>query len=226
VAATFLGGSRSKLGKTMSIHLFGLTGGIGSGKSTVAARFRERGLPVIDADELAREVVAKGSPGLGEIVAFLGPEVLDAEGGLDRKRVAAIVFNDADARRRLNAITHPRVAALAVERSQAFEATGEPLACYEVPLLVEAGLAAILRPLVVVTADVGTQLARAMARDSASEAEISARIAAQMPLEKKAELADFVIENSGSIEATRSRADEVLDAICEQRGIDPSRYPR
>jgi dephospho-CoA kinase len=210
----------------MSIHLFGLTGGIGSGKSTVAARFRERGLPVIDADELAREVVAKGTPGLSEIVAFLGPEVLDAEGGLDRKRVAAIVFNDADARRRLNAITHPRVAALAVERSHALEAKGEPLACYEVPLLVEAGLAAILRPLVVVTADVATQLARAMARDVASEAEISARIGAQMPLEKKAELADFVIDNSGSIEATRSRADEVLDAICEQRGIDPSRYRR
>jgi dephospho-CoA kinase len=210
----------------MSIHLFGLTGGIGSGKSTVAARFRERGLPVIDADELAREVVAKGTPGLTEIIAFLGPEVLDAEGGLDRKRVAAIVFNDADARRRLNAITHPRVAALAVERSQALEAKGEPLACYEVPLLVEAGLATILRPLVVVTADVGTQLARAMVRDVASEAEISARIAAQMPLEKKAELADFVIDNSGSIEATRARADEVLDAISEQRGIDPSRYPR
>jgi len=210
----------------MSIHLFGLTGGIGSGKSTVAARFRERGLPVIDADELAREVVAKGTPGLAEIVAFLGPEVLDPEGALDRKRVAAIVFKDEASRRRLNAITHPRVAALAIERSQALDARGEPLACYEVPLLIESGLAGALRPLVVVSADVATQRDRAMARDLATEAEISARIAAQMPLSDKAKLADFVIDNSGSIEATRARADEVLDAICSERGIDPSRYPR
>jgi dephospho-CoA kinase len=210
----------------MSIHLFGLTGGIGSGKSTVAARFRERGLPVIDADELARAVVAKETSGLAEIVGFLGPEVLDAEGGLDRKRVAAIVFNDEAARRRLNAITHPRVAALAIEKSQELDATGEPLACYEVPLLIESGLAGALRPLVVVTADVGTQLGRAMARDQATEAEVSARIAAQMPLARKAEMADFVIDNSGSIETTRARADEVLDAICAQRGIDPARYPR
>ena len=210
----------------MSIHLFGLTGGIGSGKSTVAARFRERGLPVIDADELAREVVRKGSPGLAEIVDFLGPDVLDTDGSLDRKRVAAVVFNDDSARRRLNAITHPRVAALAIERSQALDAQGEPLACYEVPLLVESGLAGALRPLVVVSADVTTQLGRAMARDQATEAEISARIAAQMPLAKKADMADFVIDNSGSIEATRARADEVLDAICEQHGLDPARYPR
>jgi dephospho-CoA kinase len=210
----------------MSIHLFGLTGGIGSGKSTVAARFRERGLPVIDADELARAVVAKGTSGLAEIVGFLGPEVLDAEGALDRKRVAAIVFNDDAARRRLNAITHPRVAALAIEKSQELDAKGEPLACYEVPLLIESGLAGALRPLVVVSTDVDTQLARAMARDQATQAEVSARIAAQMPLAKKAEMADFVIDNSGSIESTRVRADEVLDAICGQRGIDPARYPR
>jgi len=210
----------------MTIHLFGLTGGIGSGKSTVAGRFRERGLPVIDADELARAVVAKGTKGLSEIVDLLGAEVLDHDGGLDRKRVAAVVFNDEAARRRLNAITHPRVAALAIERSQALDALGEPLACYEVPLLVESGLAGVLRPLVVVTADVATQLARAMARDGATEAEILARIAAQMPLSDKTKVADFVIDNSGSIEATRSRADEVLDAICHQRGVDPSRYPR
>jgi dephospho-CoA kinase len=210
----------------MSIHLFGLTGGIGSGKSTVAARFRERGLPVIDADELARAVVAKGTPGLAEIAGFLGSDVLDAEGGLDRKRVAAIVFNDEAARRRLNAITHPRVAALAIEKSQELDARGEPLACYEVPLLIESGLAGALRPLVVVTTDVGTQLGRAMARDQATEAEVSARIAAQMPLARKAEMADFVIDNSGSIETTRAHADEVLDAICGQRGIDPARYRR
>jgi dephospho-CoA kinase len=92
--------------------------------------------------------------------------------------------------------------------------------------LIESGLAGALRPLVVVTATVETQLARAMARDQATEAEISARIAAQMPLAKKAEMADFVIDNSGSIGSTRARADDVLDAICRARGIDPARYPR
>jgi dephospho-CoA kinase len=210
----------------MAIHLFGLTGGIGSGKSTVAARFRERGLPVIDADELARAVVAPGTPGRAEIVAALGPGVLDAAGELDRKRVAGIVFNDENARRRLNAITHPRVAALALERTQELESRGEPLACYEVPLLVESGLAGVLKPLVVVTADVATQLERAMARDLATEAEIRARIDAQMPVADKARLADFVVDNSGPIESTRSQADEVLDAICRERGVDPARYPR
>ncbi len=210
----------------MTIHLFGLTGGIGSGKSTVAARFRARGLPVIDADEMARAVVAPGTPGLHAIVEQFGPEVLDAAGGLDRKRVAALVFSDTDARRRLNAITHPAVAALAAERTQELDARGEPLACYEVPLLVESGLADVLRPLVVVSVDSATQLARAMARDAATEAEISARIAAQLPLAEKARRADFVIDNSGPLAETLAQADSVLDAICRQRGIDPSRYPR
>jgi dephospho-CoA kinase len=210
----------------MTIHLFGLTGGIGSGKSTVAARFRARGLPVIDADELARAVVAPGSPGFSAIVEQFGAEMLDAAGGLDRKRVAALVFTDAGARRRLNAITHPAVAALAAERTQALEARGEPLACYEVPLLVESGLAEVLRPLIVVSTDSATQLARAMSRDGATKAEIGARIAAQLPLAEKARLADFVIENSGDLAKTLAQADDVLDAICRQRGVDPARYPR
>ena len=210
----------------MTIHLFGLTGGIGSGKSTVAARFRARGLPVIDADELARAVVAPGTPGLQALVEQFGAEVLDAAGGLDRKRVAALVFSDADARRRLNAITHPAVAALAAARTQELDARGEPLACYEVPLLVESGLADVLRPLVVVSTDSATQLARAMARDAATEAEISARIAAQLPLAEKARRADFVIHNSGTLAETLAQADSVLEAICRQRGVDPARYPR
>src|SRR5512141_1746472 len=119
----------------VTIRVFGLTGGIGSGKSTVATRFRERGLPVIDADQLAREVVAKGTPGLAEIVARFGSSVLDAQGELDRKQLAEVVFRDEDARRALNAITHPRVRDLALARVQALDAAGEPLACYEVPLL-------------------------------------------------------------------------------------------
>jgi dephospho-CoA kinase len=209
----------------VSIRVFGLTGGIGSGKSTVAARFRERGLPVIDADELAREAVLKGSPGLGEIVAEFGAEVLDTNGELDRKKLADVVFADEAARKQLEQITHPRVRALSLERVQALAAEGQPLACYEVPLLIETGLADVLRPLVVVSVDEATQVARTVGRDAASEAQVRARIAAQLPLAKKAEMADHVIDNSGPLAATRARADEVLDAICASLGVDPARYP-
>jgi dephospho-CoA kinase len=210
----------------VAIHVFGLTGGIGSGKSTVAKRFRERGLGVIDADELAREVVAPGTPGLGEIVEEFGKEVLDASGALDRPKLAELVFGDEAKRRRLNAITHPRVRELSQERVAALDAKGEPLACYEVPLLVESGLADILRPLVVVSVDEATQIARTTMRDGSTEEHAQKRVRSQMPLADKAKLADYVIDNSGSIEATRARSDDVLDAICASVGVDPMCYPR
>jgi dephospho-CoA kinase len=209
----------------VALHLFGLTGGIGSGKSTVARRFRERGLPVIDADVLAREVVAKGSQGLADIVARFG-DVLDEQGELDRKRLAARVFQDDDARRALNAITHPRVAALSADRASALEARGEPLACYEVPLLFETRLDAVLRPVVVVTAPANAQVARAAARDGASPEEVLARVRAQLPLDEKVRRADYVVDNGGTLDATLASADDVLDAICRSLGLDPSRYPR
>lgn len=210
----------------MAIHVFGLTGGIGSGKSTVAKRFRERGLGVIDADELAREVVEPGTPGLAEIAEAFGAEVLDPSGALDRPKLAELVFGDETKRRRLNAITHPRVRELSQERVAALDAKGEPLACYEVPLLVESGLADILRPLVVVSVDEATQISRTTKRDGSTKEHAQKRVQSQMPLSEKAKLADHVIDNSGSIDATRARADEVLDAICASVGVDPARYPR
>ncbi len=210
----------------MGIQVFGLTGGIGSGKSSVAARFRDRGLPVIDADQLAREVVAPGSAGLAAIVAAFGKEVLDADGGLDRARVADIVFNDEEKRRTLNAITHPRVRDLALGRVMELGEDGEPLCCYEVPLLIESGLTDTLRPIVVVSVSEDVQVARTVKRDSSSEAQARARIAAQMPLADKVKLADYVIDNSGTPAELRERADEVLDAICEQLGVDKARFPR
>ena len=131
------------------VHLFGLTGGIASGKSTVAARLRALGVPVIDADQLAREVVAPGTDGLREIVDQFGAGVIGASGALDRKALAKLVFADESARRKLNAITHPRIAARARELAEALAGTGEPLACYEAALIVENGLTDALRPLVV-----------------------------------------------------------------------------
>ena len=201
----------------MGLLLFGLTGGLASGKSTVAARLRARGLPVIDADALAREVVAPGSEGLAEVVRALGPEVLLPDGGLDRARVAELIFGDPDRRRRLNAIVHPRIGALTAERAAELAARGEDLACYEAALLVENGLADAFRPLVVVAAPEAVQVARAMARDRATEAQVRARLAAQRPLADKIAVADYVIDNSGAPEDTQQQTDEVLDAIRARR---------
>lgn len=208
------------------VHLFGLTGGIASGKSAVAARLSARGVPVIDADAIAREVVRKGSPALAEIAAALGDDVIGADGELDRKKVADRVFSDPEKRLALNAITHPRIAALSMERAAEHGARGEPLVCYEAALLVENGLADALRPLVVVAAPEEVQARRAAARDGVPVEHARARIAAQMPLAAKVKAADHVIENVGTLDELAAAADRVLDAICAHFGVDPGRYPR
>jgi dephospho-CoA kinase len=208
----------------LSVHLFGLTGGIASGKSTVAARLRARGVPVIDADELAREVVAPGTDGLAAIVEAFGAGMLEPAGALDRKALARIAFSDDTARRRLNAITHPRIAQRTAERADELGRVGEPLACYEAALLVENGVADMFRPLVVVSCPEAVQIERIRSRDESSRADALARIAAQKPLAEKVAAADFVIDTNGPQERSREWTDEVLRAICERLGVDPARY--
>jgi dephospho-CoA kinase len=202
----------------MGLHLFGLTGGLASGKSTVAARFRAQGLPVIDADLLAREVVAPGSEGLAAVVKAFGDEVLLPDGSLDRPKVADLVFNAPDKRRLLNSIVHPRIGALTAARVAALAAAGETLACYEAALLVENGVVEAFRPLVVVAVPEDVQLARAMVRDGATEEQVKARLAAQLPLSATVAAADFVIDNGGPRAETERRADEVLAAIRARHG--------
>jgi dephospho-CoA kinase len=182
----------------MPLKVFGLTGGIASGKSSVAALLRERGVPVVDADELAREAVAPGSDGLAQVLATFGGDLLAADGSLDRKRLGALVFTDESARKRLNALTHPIVRRLSQERFVELERQGVSLAAYDVPLLFEVGLDAALRPVVLVAASERTQLERIAARDGLSEPEARARIAAQLPLAEKRRRADYVLENDGS----------------------------
>jgi dephospho-CoA kinase len=206
--------------------LFGLTGGLASGKSSVAARWRSRGLGIIDADEMAREIVAPGTPGLTEVVAAFGEEVLLPDGSLDRKKLGALVFNDAAKRNKLEQITHPRIAAEMARRAAELEARSEPLGCYEAALLVERGFGEMCRPLVVVAADETTQIERAMRRDHLGEDEVRARLKAQLPLAAKIAAADYVIDNSGDLEMLARRADAVLDAICEKAGVEPARYPK
>jgi dephospho-CoA kinase len=208
------------------VHLFGLTGGIAAGKSAVAARLRRRGVPVIDADELARDAVAPGSPGLLAVVGAFGDGVRDPQGALDRKALAGIVFEDDERRRALNAIVHPIVARLTVERAAALREAGHPLACYEAALIVENGAADAFRPLVVVAAPEATQVSRAAARDGAQERDVRARIRAQMPLPEKVRLADFIIENTGSLADLDRATDAVLTALCQRLGVDEDALPR
>ncbi len=206
-------------------QVFGLTGGIGSGKSLVADHFRARQLPVVDADVLSRQVVAPPSEALDEIADALGSEVLLPDGSLNRPRVADLVFDDPQARRRLAEIIHPRVRALARAELDRLAAAGHPLACYEVPLLFENDLGEWLRPVVVVSAPAASCLSRVLARDHSDPDRVRARMRAQLPLDEKARRADHVIDNGGCVADTLLRADQVLAAICASLGVDPARYP-
>jgi dephospho-CoA kinase len=199
--------------RTMPLRVFGLTGGIGSGKSSVAALLRERGVPVVDADELAREAVAPGSEGLSQVLAALGADLLEPDGTLARKRLGARVFSDEAARKKLNSITHPIVRRLSQERFAALEREGATLAAYDVPLLFEVGLDAVLRPIVLVAASEGTQIARILARDGLSEAEARARIAAQLPLSVKRQRADHVLDNDGTRAELAAQVDALLPLL-------------
>jgi dephospho-CoA kinase len=206
------------------VHLFGLTGGIASGKSAVAARLRSRGVPIIDADALSRDAVAVGSAGLAEVVTAFGPEVLTPDGALDRKKLAAIVFGDDAKRKLLNSIVHPRVTALTLEHAARLRDAGEPLGCYEAALIVENGVSDMFRPLVVVAAPEDVQVARACARDRATPDEARARIRAQMSLAEKTKVADYVIDNDGTLEDLQRKTDEVLAQVCAKLGVDAARY--
>ena len=202
----------------MALNVFGLTGGIGSGKSTAAGFFRERGVPIVDADELAREAVAPGSAGLSQVVEAFGPQILGTDGALDRKQLGAQVFADAEARKRLNAITHPIVRELAQARFAALDREGVTLAGYDVPLLFEVGLDAVLRPIVVVVAREATQLERITLRDGLSEAAARERMAAQMPLGEKQKRADYVLYNNGTPEALAAQVDALLEKLRADAG--------
>lgn len=193
----------------MAVPVVGLTGGIASGKSTVARAFAELGVPVIDADELAREVVAPGSEGLTEIVSTFGEHVLLPDGSLNRKALGARVFQDADLRRKLNAITHPRIAQLSAERLASIDRRVAPYALYEAALIVESNLHRAMAALVVVGLEPAAQLDRIMQRDALSRAEARSRLDAQAPLAKKLEAADFVIDNSGALASLQPQVAEV-----------------
>ncbi len=206
------------------VHVFALTGGIASGKSTVARRFRERGLPVIDADLLARRAVEPGGPILPAIARVFGQAVVGPDGQLDRKALGRLVFADPQARATLNRIVHPEVQRLAEREFTELSRAGVPLACYEVPLLFETSQQDRYRPVVVVQTSEASQLARLQARDGLSPREALQRIQTQLPLRQKAALADHVIDNSGAPADTERQADTLLKRLCAELGLRPARY--
>jgi len=201
------------------MRLIGLTGGIASGKSSFAEALRRLGAPVIDADQLARDAVRPGTAALEAIRSAFGDAMLGPGGELDRRRMAALVFRDADARSRLEAIVHPAVRQAFREETARLAADGQEIAFYDVPLLFETGLDRDVDWVVVVYAPRELQKARLRERDGMTGAEAETRLAAQMSIEEKARRADVVVANEGDLASLRTKAAAVLAAL--RSGLPP-----
>jgi dephospho-CoA kinase len=190
------------------MRVLGLTGGIGSGKSMVAQMFAKLGAAVIDADQLAREVVEPGQPALQEIAATFGPDVLLPGGRLDRPKLAAIIFADPTERARLDAITHPRIRER-MEEEIAARRSGPGVLIVDIPLLYENDRTDAVEKVIVVWVDPVTQLRRIRQRDGLSAESAHQRITAQMPLDSKRARADHVIDNSNGLPETQRQVEAV-----------------
>ncbi|MEN8181066.1 MAG: dephospho-CoA kinase [Myxococcota bacterium] len=197
--------------------VIGLTGGIGSGKSTVSRMLETLGATVIDADRITREVQAPGGAVLERIAESFGTGVLDASGALDREALGAIVFRDAEARRRLNAIVHPAVGAEMARRIEEARGAGDPLVVVDVPLLLETGRAAGFEAVVVVYCRESQQIERQIAREGYTREEALRRVRAQLSIEEKRGRADHVIDNSGSLAETERQVRELFEGLVVER---------
>lgn len=191
----------------------GLTGGIATGKSTVAGLLREQGVPVICADQLAREAVQLNSAGLAQIAKEFGNEILLPDGSLDRKALGRKVFGFPDRLALLESIIHPEVRKLQKSKRDALQLAGEKIAIYDVPLLFEKKLQADYDAIIVVACAPAIQLKRLMQRDNISEDDAKKRIASQLPIDEKVKSADFVIQNDAGIDELRASLATLLKAI-------------
>lgn len=196
------------------MYLAGLTGGIGSGKSTVAARLAQLGAHVIDADAVAREVVEPGTPGLADIVARFGPDIVTADGALDRAALADVVFGDAEQRAALNAITHPRIGARIAEviAGHAAAEASEPeprIVVVDHPLLIETGQADGFPAVIVVLAPVEVRIARLVEHRGMAAADARARLETQASDAERRAVATHVIDNDGSLASLHEQVDAV-----------------
>jgi len=194
------------------MKILGVTGGIGMGKSASARLFQERGVPVVDTDDLAREVVEPGQPALGEIQAAFGPEMIGSDSRLCREEMARRVFADPAARQRLEAILHPRIRLLWRARAEAWRAEGRPLGVVVIPLLFETKAEAELDATICVACSAATQQERLVARGWTPE-QIQQRLKAQLPAEQKIARADYLIWTEGSLDVHGAQIDRILRRI-------------
>ena len=193
----------------LKIRIIGLTGGIATGKSSVAAFFLQKGIPVIDADQLARDAVLPGSAGLAAIVTLFGREFLTENGDLDRKRLGAHIFSDPEKRRRLESILHPEIRKIAEERISQAATAGHHRLIYMAPLLIEAGVTDRVDDIWVVTVRPEIQLERLMHRDGIGRAQAQQIINSQMPLAEKERFGTVIIDNSGTEAETRKTLETI-----------------
>lgn len=212
------------------MDVYGLTGGIGSGKSSVAEFLEDFGIPVVSADELSRVVVTAGSEGLAEVVQAFGSDVVDERGELDRRKMASIVFREPARRQQLEAILHPRIRERFEQVLDALEKADHPITVYEVPLLFEKNLQSDMKATILVTATEETRIARVMDRDQTTKTEVRDRIASQMPESLKRKRADYIIENDGSVDELRREVRFLLERFLrfDERGCDvpPAESPQ
>jgi len=194
--------------------VIGITGGIGSGKGVATEFFRRGGAEIIDADEIARELTQPHCPLVAEIVSAFGAGVQREDGSLDRKRLAQLVFNDAESLERINALTHPPImAAVRCRLEEAAGAGGRRIACVVAPLLLEAGGRDLVDRLLVMWAEEGERVRRVMERDGLSEDEVRQRMAAQMPAEEQRGQADWVVDTTSGLDSTKRQLEKIWEEL-------------
>ena len=199
--------------------MIGITGGIATGKSTVARMFADLGADSVGADAIARETLSAGSEAEEEVKAAFGPEIIDAAGHIDRGKLADIVFSDDAAREKLNSITHPRIIRALEDRIESFRVSSGPgeVLVAEIPLLVEANLTGIVDQVIVVVAEHRAQQNRLQMRSALSQAQIEQRIQSQMPVCQKTEFADWLIDTNGALQDTASQVKRIWDQLQGRR---------
>lgn len=191
----------------------GLTGGIASGKSTVSNILKNRGIPIIDADKIAREIVVPGSPILNRIAFEFGFDVLLENGELNRKKLADIVFNDDTKLKKLNEIMHPEIFRIIQKEIELQKINGEKISAVDAALLIEAGLYKLVDYVVLIYVDINTQIERLMKRDKKTKEDALKIIKAQMSIEEKIKYADFIIDNSKDLEYTVIQINKIISSI-------------
>ncbi len=203
--------------------ILGVTGGIATGKTTVVRMLEELGAPVIDFDLLAREVVEPGKPAWKDIVAYFGERILQKDGSLDREKLSAIVFQDAEKRKKLESFTHPRIYEASVKRvNKIVEKDPDAVVQLDIPLLIEKNLEYMVHKILVVYVPRDKQVERLVERDGISREGAVDRLRAQLPIDEKLSKADFVIYNDKSLEETRRQVEGLWRTLKDLQRISPS----